>query len=105
MARCDIREAYVLHFAHVVVFTQDGPTAAIGGPILLRCEMRHSITSSAARRMPSGTSIPSALAVLRLTMNLNLVGSCTGRSPGLAPLRMRSTYKGASRNCSDVSLK
>jgi hypothetical protein len=28
---------------------------------------------------------------LRLTMRENFFGSCTGRSPGLAPLRMRST--------------
>src|SRR5262245_53562224 len=34
---------------------------------------------------------PSALAVLRLTTSSNLLASCTGRSPGLAPLRMRST--------------
>ena len=51
----------------------------------------HSITSSAASRRPSGTSIPRALAVLRLMMNLNFVGRCTGRSPGLVRLRMRST--------------
>src|SRR5262249_4502537 len=51
----------------------------------------HSITSSAANSSSSGTSMPSALAVVRLMTNLNLVGRCTGRSPTLAPLRMRST--------------
>jgi hypothetical protein len=33
---------------------------------------------------------PRALAVLRLIVNSNLVGSSTGRSAGFAPLRMRS---------------
>src|SRR5262249_26551105 len=51
----------------------------------------HSITSSAASSNPSGTSIPSAVAVLRFMVSLNLVGRCTGRSLGLVPLRMRST--------------
>ena len=32
------------------------------------------------------------MAVLRLKMSLNLVGCCTGRSPGFSPRRMRSTY-------------
>jgi hypothetical protein len=51
----------------------------------------HSITSSARTMMVGGTSSPSALAVLRLSTNSNLTGACTGRSAGLAPLRMRST--------------
>src|SRR5262245_26628101 len=51
----------------------------------------HSITSSARATRVAGTSRPSALAALRLSTNSNLVGCCTGRSAGLAPLRMRST--------------
>src|SRR5262249_46010893 len=51
----------------------------------------HSITSWAAAMSFSGTLRPSACAVLRLTTNSNLVGCWTGRSPGLSPLRMRST--------------
>jgi hypothetical protein len=35
--------------------------------------------------------IPSALAVLRLRTNSNLVGFCTGRSAAFAPSSMRST--------------
>jgi hypothetical protein len=35
-----------------------------------------------------GTSMPSARAVCRLMMNSNLVDCSTGRSAGLAPLRM-----------------
>src|SRR5262249_32886796 len=52
----------------------------------------HSITSSARARSVGGTSRPSALAVLSLTTNSYVVGFCTGRSPGFAPLRMRSAY-------------
>ena len=38
-----------------------------------------------------GISMPSALAVLRLMANLIAVACSIGRSPGFAPLRMRST--------------
>src|SRR6516225_5712543 len=50
----------------------------------------HSITSSARCCKNKGTSRPSALAVLRLTTSSNLVGCSTGRSAGLAPLRILS---------------
>ena len=52
---------------------------------------RHSITSSASCRIDSGIVRSSALAALRLITNLNLVGCSTGKSAGLAPLRIRST--------------
>ena len=55
-----------------------------------RC-VAHSITSSARASNVGGTSKPIALAVFRLITSSNLVGACTGRSPALAPLRMRST--------------
>jgi len=48
----------------------------------------HSITSSAVARSVSGTSMPSVLAVCRLMTKSNLVDCITGRSAGLAPLRM-----------------
>src|SRR5262249_39286947 len=51
---------------------------------------RHSITSSARASSVGGTSKRSALAVLRLITNSNLVGWLTGRSAGLAPLRTRA---------------
>src|SRR5438034_6046578 len=41
--------------------------------------------------------MPSALAVFRLSTVSNLVGVCTGRSPGLAPRSMRSMYEAACR--------
>ena len=49
----------------------------------------HSITSSASASSLSGTVSPSALAVLRLMIKSSLVGCRTGRSAGLAPLRIR----------------
>src|SRR5258708_214111 len=49
----------------------------------------HSITSSARASSLSGIVMPSALAVLRLMTRSNFVGCTTGRSPGLAPLRIR----------------
>src|SRR5438128_1106970 len=51
----------------------------------------HSMTSSARASSVGGTSRPRAFAVLRLIANSYLVGCCTGRSAGLAPLRISST--------------
>src|SRR5262249_61522836 len=51
----------------------------------------HSITSSARPSSEIGTLSPSAFAVLRLMTSSTLVDCCTGRSEGLAPLRMRPT--------------
>ena len=48
------------------------------------------ITSSAWKRSVGGIVSPSALAVLRLMISAYFIGCCTGRSAGLAPLRMRS---------------
>ena len=48
----------------------------------------HSITSSARASSVGGTVRPSALAVCRLMTNSNLVDCKTGRSAGLAPLRI-----------------
>jgi hypothetical protein len=50
-----------------------------------------SITSSARSRNDLGIASPSVLAVLRLMTISNFAGNCTGRSPGFAPRRMRST--------------
>src|SRR5262249_5672658 len=46
----------------------------------------HSITSSARASNVGGTSMPIALAVLRLITSSYLVGACTGRSAGFSPL-------------------
>src|SRR6267378_5119289 len=52
---------------------------------------RYSITSSARASREGGIVRPSALAVLRLMTSSNRVDCATGRSAGLAPLRMRPT--------------
>src|SRR3981189_938195 len=49
----------------------------------------HSITSAARADRVGGTSMPSAFAVFRLIANSNLMTCTTGRSAGLAPLRIR----------------
>ena len=49
------------------------------------------ITWSARRSTDAGMVSPSALAVSRLTVSSNRTGSTTGRSAGLAPLRILST--------------
>src|SRR5262249_7747102 len=51
----------------------------------------HSITSSARASSVGGTSMPSALAVLRLITSSYLGAACTGRLAGLSPWRIRST--------------
>src|SRR5262249_44717324 len=48
----------------------------------------HSTTSSASASTRAGTFILSAFAAFRLMINSNLVGWRTGRSVGLAPLRI-----------------
>jgi hypothetical protein len=49
----------------------------------------HSITASARASIAGGTVRPSILAVSVLMTNSKLVDCATGRSAGLAPLRMR----------------
>ena len=53
--------------------------------------LAYSITSSARVSRSGGISMSCAFAVFRLMTNWNLSGACTGRSAGLAPLRMRCT--------------
>src|SRR6516162_2802313 len=67
-----------------------GSRAAEQGDELAPLHLRgHSITSSAATSSLSGTITPIALAVWRLMTSSNLDACRTGRSAGLAPLRMR----------------
>ena len=62
--------------------------------------VNYSMTSSARTRTSSGTSRPSALAVLMLIMNSIFVGCSTGRSPGFAPLRTLATMTADCRHIS-----
>ena len=50
---------------------------------------RHSITWSASASIGGEIASASAFAVLRLMTSSNLVGSCTGRSAGFSPFRIR----------------
>src|SRR3979490_751379 len=61
-------------------------------------ESIYSITSSARASSIGGTSRPSALAVLRLITNSNLVGCSTGMSAGFVPRRTLSTSSAERRN-------
>ena len=58
----------------------------------------YSITSSARPSSIGGTSRPIAFAALRLITSSNLVGCSTANSPGLAPLRILSTYTASRSN-------
>src|SRR5437899_1099734 len=60
----------------------------------------HSMTLSARPSTGGGIVRPRAFAVLRLTTSSNFVGCSTGRSPGLAPFKILSTYVAARRNIS-----
>src|SRR5262249_37014436 len=51
----------------------------------------HSMTLSARSSMDSEIGSPTAFAAFRLMMSSNFTACSTGRSPGLAPLRTRST--------------
>src|SRR5947199_305578 len=51
----------------------------------------HSMTSSARTKTEGGIPMPRACAVLPFTASSNLVGCSTGRSAGLAPLRILTT--------------
>jgi hypothetical protein len=60
--------------------------------------LSHWITSSAPARIVGEIVRPSAFAVLRFTVRLNLRGGSIGTAAGLAPLRTRSTKPAARRN-------
>src|SRR6185503_10765869 len=62
----------------------------------------HSITASARASRVGGTSMPIALAVLRLITNSNLVGCSTGISAGLVPRRILSASSAARRKRSGM---
>src|SRR3954465_9084139 len=64
----------------------------------------HSITSSARASSVGGTVRPRALAALRLITSSILVGWMTGKSAGLAPLRIWPTYTPAWRYPSSILL-
>ena len=60
-------------------------------PRLMALRTRYRITSSARASSDAGIVRPSVLAVFMLITSSNFVGCSTGRSAGLAPLKIRST--------------
>src|SRR5262245_43693656 len=74
-----------------VRFTPESGHVQRNRACLLRANSGHaacySITSSARPISVLGTVMPSALAVLRLMTNANLVACTTGNSAGFSPLR------------------
>ena len=60
------------------------------------------MTLSARASTFGGMVRPICLAAFRLMMNSNFFGCSTGRSAGLAPLRILSTYVAARRNKSVI---
>jgi hypothetical protein len=66
-----------------------------GSAIGMQATQIHSISRSARSMIDCGIERLSALAVFMLTNISNLVGCSTGRSAGLAPLKILSTYSAA----------
>src|SRR5215475_9201290 len=64
----------------------------------LDCLERQNDTRSALASTFGGIIRPICLAVLRLITNSNFVGCSTGRSAGLAPFKILSTYVAARRS-------
>src|SRR5262249_53072079 len=60
----------------------------------------HLITSSASISRDGGTVILSAAAVFRLMTSSNFIGCSMGRSAGLVPFRILSTYAAACHHAS-----
>ena len=61
------------------------------------------MTLSARTNTFGGIVRPICLAAFRLMINSNFVGCSTGRSAGLAPFRILSTYVAARRNKSVIA--
>ena len=71
---------------------RDHPDSARLTPRAAGPGARYWMTSSARASSDGGMVSPISAAVFRLIISSNLVGRSTGRSAGLAPFRMRSTY-------------
>ena len=74
------------------------PLCAKSGREQVQQKSNHSMISSARARKASGMVNPSAFAVVRLMMRLNLVGCSTGMLAGFVPRRTLSTRSAARRN-------
>jgi hypothetical protein len=86
-----------------MIDVRSSPTTYSTTAFALALPPPHSITSSARVSSVGGIVRPSAFAVVTLMTNSYLVGVCTGRSAGFAPLRMRSIYVAACRYWATMS--
>ena len=66
---------------------------------------RYLITLSALASTFGGIANPICFAVLRLMISSNFLGCSTGRSTGLAPFRILSTYVAARRYSSTFGVE
>jgi len=92
----------------IIVWTVDGETMNL--PHSTQAEALHQAEKLFREHgcdlevtLQGGTSRPSALAVLRLAIVMNLFACSTGMSRGLVPFSILSTKTAARRNCSEKS--
>src|SRR5262245_11911273 len=87
--RCHAEESDPRYFARLLRASAEWPHRCRAAEQRDELAPPHSITSSAATSSLSGTVRPSIRAVEALMTSSNLVDCTTGRSAGLAPLRIR----------------
>jgi hypothetical protein len=93
--KTDIRELKTLARAKTPA-GKPGQSTSASSPLPLQSDRAsfagaYSITTSASASRVGGNSMPSALAVLRLTVSSNLAGCSTGRLAASAPFNILST--------------
>src|SRR3954466_1440024 len=88
-ARCGSKPEVAKAQRHVRSTTDSRDRHDVSGPFRATSKVaNYSITSSALSSREVGMARPNAMAVLRLSTNLNLVTCSIGMSAGLVPLRI-----------------
>src|ERR1700737_1510079 len=82
-----VKQTVMLRRGNATYWTRTGSRVGIAGGED-DCLISYSITSSASNCIELDTMRPSVLAAFRLMTSSNLVGCSTGKSAGLAPLRI-----------------
>src|SRR5262249_19567968 len=88
---CHSKESDPRHLARLLSARRERPRRCRAAEKGDELAAFHSITSSARPSSCAGTVRPSIVAVWALMISSNLVDCTTGKSAGLAPLRMRPT--------------
>src|SRR5690348_3530907 len=94
--------ALVIHAVGALAISLTDKTRTTTTVLSWRVSRLYLITLSALASTLGGMVRPICFAAFRLITSSNLVGCSMGRSPGLAPLRILSTYVAARRNKSVV---